>query len=104
MHEFDLIVHLHRQREFSRQTFGPGERIDGVLDHIRKELCEIEADPTDVEEWIDVVLLAFDGAWRSGHSPEQIATCLAAKQVKNEARNWPDWRTADPTKGIEHVR
>lgn len=101
---FDLISHLHRQRAFSESTFGPEPRTTGLLDHLRKELHEIEADPTDVEEWIDVVLLAFDGAWRSGHSPEQIAAALAAKQAKNEAREWPDWRTADPTKGIEHVR
>jgi hypothetical protein len=101
---FDLIEHLHRQRTFSEQTFGPGDRTAGVLDHIRKELHEIEAAPTDIEEWIDVVLLAFDGAWRSGHSPEQIVAALSAKQTKNEAREWPDWRTLDPAKGIEHVR
>lgn len=41
---FDLIAHLHRQREFSARAFGPG------------------------------------------------------------ARTWPDWRTAEPGKAIEHVR
>lgn len=101
---FDLVAHLQRQREFSERTFGPGARTKGVLDHIRKELNEIEADPTDISEWIDVVLLALDGAWRHGFTPEQIADALAAKQAKNEARTWPDWRTADPTKAIEHVR
>ena len=104
MLQFDLITHLQQQRAFSEHTFGPGERTIGVLDHIRKELREIETDPTDLEEWIDVVLLALDGAWRAGYSPEQIAAALAAKQRKNEARQWPDWRTADPMKGIEHVR
>ena len=29
---------------------------------------------------------------------------MTAKQVKNEARTWPDWRTADPNKAIEHDR
>lgn len=101
---FDLVAHLVRQREFSERTFGPGVRTKGVLDHIRKELNEIEADPADISEWIDVVLLALDGAWRHGFTPEQIADALAAKQAKNEARTWPDWRTADPTKAIEHVR
>jgi hypothetical protein len=102
--EFDLIGHLHRQREFSERTFGPGTRTAGVLDHIRKELNEIEADPQDISEWIDVVLLAFDGAWRAGFTPEQIAHALHAKQTKNENRTWPDWRTAEPGKAIEHVR
>jgi hypothetical protein len=41
----DLIQHLFRQRDFSLRTFGPGQRTHGVLDHIRKELAEIEAKP-----------------------------------------------------------
>lgn len=101
---FDLVAHLIRQREFSLKTFGPGPRAKGVIDHIRKELVEIEADPTDLKEWVDLILLAFDGAWRAGHSPAQIVAGIDAKQTKNEGRDWPDWRTADPDKAIEHVR
>ncbi|TDR82152.1 dATP/dGTP pyrophosphohydrolase domain-containing protein [Paludibacterium purpuratum] len=101
---FDLIAHLHRQRAFSEKTFGPGARTAGVCDHIRKELIEVEASPNDVTEWADVILLAFDGAWRAGFTPEEIAAALGAKQTKNEARTWPDWRTADPNKAIEHVK
>lgn len=101
---FDLAAHLERQRAFSLKTFGPGTRAAGVIDHIRKELHEIEADPTDVEEWIDVIILAFDGAWRAGFEPAQIVKAIVAKQTKNEKRRWPDWRTADPDKAIEHDR
>lgn len=101
---YDLISHLYRQRAFSRSTFGPGPRTGGVIDHIRKELTEIEDDPADVEEWIDVILLAMDGAWRAGYTPEQIAEALKAKQEKNETRDWPDWRTASADRAIEHVR
>lgn len=101
---FDLVAHLHRQRAFSERTFGPGARTAGVCDHIRKELREIEAAPGDTEEWVDVILLALDGAWRSGATPEQIAAALEAKQTKNEGREWPDWRTVPSDKAIEHVR
>ncbi len=38
---FDLVAHLHRQRDFSLRTFGPGERTAGVLDHLRKELRQV---------------------------------------------------------------
>lgn len=103
-HRFDLTAHLYRQRCWSTATFGPHSRFRGVIDHIRKELEEIEEQPLSLEEWIDVVILAFDGAWRAGHQPEEIVAALLAKQAKNEARAWPDWRTADPTKAIEHVR
>lgn len=101
---FDLVAHLHRQISFSVQTFGPGERAAGISDHIRKELDEIAANPTDLTEWVDIVLLALDGAWRAGHSPEAIALAIGAKQAKNESRQWPDWRTAEPGKAIEHIR
>jgi hypothetical protein len=100
----NLIEHLHRQRAFSLRTFGPGQRTKGVIDHIKKELIEIEAKPTDLTEWVDVVLLALDGAWRAGWEPEDIANAIHMKQDKNERRNWPDWRTADPDKAIEHIR
>ena len=101
---FDFRAHLQRQREFSERTFGPGTRTQGIIDHITKELREIEADETDISEWIDVTILALDGAWRAGYAPEAIIAALVAKQAKNEARAWPDWRTVPEGKAIEHVR
>lgn len=102
--EFNFSNHLGRQRLWSSITFGPGARSKMCVDHIRKELIEIEADPTDLTEWIDVVILALDGAWRTGAMPNEIIAALVAKQSKNEKRVWPDWRTADPNKAIEHDR
>ncbi len=102
--QFDMLAHLARQREFSEKTFGPGVRTKGVVDHIRKELLEIEGNPADLTEWIDVVILALDGAWRAGGTPAEIVHTMVAKQTKNEGRQWPDWRTAPLDKAIEHVR
>ena len=96
--------HLAHQRDWSRATFGPGSRLHGVLDHIRKELAEIEADPRDLAEWVDVIILAFDGAWRAGWKPQEIIDAIVAKQAKNEARTWPDWRAMSPDQAIEHDR
>lgn len=101
---YDLIHHLYRQRDFSHDTFGPGQRTKGTLNHIRKELNEIEQAPLDLEEWIDVVILAFDGAWRAGHAPEMIARALLLKQTKNEKRTWPNWRDYDEDAVIEHIK
>jgi hypothetical protein len=96
--------HLERQRESSDRTFGPGSRTLGVTEHIRKELEEIEANPQDAKEWIDVVILALDGAWRAGLSPQQIINAVHEKQGINERRTWPDWREGSPDHAIEHVR
>lgn len=100
-------AHLERQRVFSTDKFGPGAREAGVLDHIRKELVEVENADTAAEklkEWVDVVILAFDGAWRCGADPQAILDAIQAKQERNEAREWPDWRTAPAGKAIEHDR
>lgn len=97
-------AHIDGQRAFSEATFGPGRRTDGVVDHIRKELLEVLEDPDDLKEWVDVVILAFDGAWRTGASSQDIIDAIKAKQQRNEQRSWPDWRTAEPGKAIEHVR
>lgn len=100
----NLTSHLYRQRAFSKATFGPGERTLGIIDHIESELKEIKEKPYDLYEWVDIILLALDGAWRAGHSPEAISKALEEKQEKNENREWPDWRTSDHNKGIQHVK
>jgi len=98
-------VHLERQRDWSLDTFGP-KRGMGVLDHIRKELVEIEdamGTPEELGEWVDAIILSLDGAWRSGANPQEILNAVLLKQVRNEARTWPDWRTQPANVAIEHV-
>lgn len=100
----DLQTYYERQIDWSRQTFGPALRTKGVIDHIRKELAEIEADPHDLSEWVDVVILAMDGFWRHGGTAEALMPALLAKQEKNMARTWPDWRKMSEDRAIEHDR
>lgn len=95
--------HIERQRHWSIGAFGPGRRTGGIVQHIRKELLEIEAEPLSLE-WIDVIILAFDGAWRAGYSPEQIIAAIKRKQTINEQRKWPDWRLLSEDVAIEHDR
>ena len=99
-------AHLARQRAFSLATFGPGARQLGVVDHIRKELAEIVAASPDevLGEWVDVIILAFDGALRSGASAVEVITAVKAKQARNEGRTWPDWRGRSEDEAIEHDR
>jgi len=124
----DLQQHLRRQMAFSKATFGPGDRLSGVTDHMSKELIEVK-EAGDPREWVDLVLLSLDGLWRSlaydgqdpyiatytsgskkglennwDNIPEIMTMLIQEKQSKNEQRTWPDWRGADPTKAIEHDR
>jgi hypothetical protein len=111
----DFEQHLIRQMAFSHATFGPGERMHGVVDHIRKELDEVIKDEGSADEWVDVVILALDGLTRRlsfiGGDRSDPATVARAcvdlilrKQAKNESRIWPDWRTQSQDMAIEHDR
>src|SRR3990167_6280348 len=48
--------------EWSLRTFGEGYRSKQLANHLRKEIDEIEANPRALEEYVDVILLALDGA------------------------------------------
>ena len=98
----DICQYNERQRQWSRKTFGDGKRTLGIITHIRKELEEIVDQPNDLEEWIDVAILALDGYWRHGGEPAQLMAHLQAKQNKNFARRWPAPGPEDEP--IEHVR
>ena len=114
----DLKQHLIRQMAFSHATFGPGERTNGVADHIRKEVQEMLDSDGDSSEWVDIVILALDGLTRrlafsqgdgtKREDPDFVAklacNLIEAKQTRNEARTWPDWRTMSADKAIEHDR
>ena len=119
----DFVEYLARQVAVSRCNFGPNERTLGVIDHIKKELKEVEAEDTPegrAKEWNDVVILALDGATRAMREAlrargtlEPTADDIALEVVreikrkqrgKNELRDWPDWRTVPEDKAIEHKR
>ena len=95
---------LDEQREWSDRTFGPGQRVGGVVAHLRKELAEVEAKPDDLSEWIDLIILAVDGATRQGYSGEDVTLAYHRKMRENRDRAWPDWRDFSEDEPIEHVR
>ena len=92
---------LSRQEKWSTVTFGHGTRTLGLIEHIRKELAEIEANPHDLEEWCDVIMLAIDGFWRHGGDPATIMQHLEAKAQKNFRRQW---LPGNDSRASEHIR
>ena len=97
----EYIVH---HMDWSRKTFGDGPHTEGLCKHIEKELAEIREDPNDLMEWVDVIILAIDGAWRTGHTPAQILDALSKKQGLNFTRYWnvtPEDQPNEHDRGIE---
>lgn len=101
----DLVKFLERQKGWSEVVFGLGPRLGGISKHIEKEINEVRHAYTPEEElgeWIDIVILALDGAWRAGFTPEQVVAELQRKQEENFKRNWPPPGPQDEPN--EHVR
>lgn len=97
-------VWIDKLYDWSVEAYGPGKRATGILAHIRKELNEVEAEPEDPEEWVDIILLALNGLQRLDLGGEKIIELIQHKVDKNKARSWPDWRTMDENTPIEHVK
>jgi hypothetical protein len=85
-------------------TFGPNQTLAGIRDHMRKEVKEIEDAPTDRTEPIDLIMLGISYLRRLGMDAPSIVALWQQRMVSLKARDWPDWRKADPDKAIEHVR
>ena len=99
---FDLRTHLAYVCQSSEKTFGPGQRTKRLINDIISELLEIERGPSDLMEWLDIVILGFDGALRSGHTPAEIVNELVLKQLISESRVWPGRRSFTRGQAIEH--
>lgn len=111
----DLTQWFETQIAWSRKTFGTEPRLEGILKHIEKEIVEVRKDPTDVKEWIDIAILALDGAWRARETSvgvredtrrylaREVVRSLFDKSIENMfVRSWPPPGAADQP--VEHVR
>lgn len=102
-----LSAYLVRQMDWSKRTFGLGLRTVGLTRHIEKECQEIRESAAHLGEphlmeWIDVIILAFDGYWRAGGEPYLLMQRLIRKQDINLARKWgPPVSEDEPS---EHIR
>lgn len=109
-----MKAHCLRQLQWSRATFGEGRKVEGICDHVEKELTEIRWKPTDLEEWIDLMTLAMDGATRCAaeNNPGMLNSQVALlvqneferKHMKNVNRDWPAIEDQVQGKAVEHVR
>jgi len=102
--DFDFAAFIGDLNKWATEIAGPGPRTDSLLKHIESEVVEILADPSDPTEWVDVAMLALDGAVRVGATPQAVVATIEAKFAKNQKRTWPDWRTADPNRALSHIR
>lgn len=102
-----ILSYITKHMEWSRETFGDnegevGQHTEGLLKHIESEVQEIRKSPSDLMEYVDILILVFDAMWRRGFTPREIVAAIIEKQNINKLREYPKITSAsEPT---EHVR
>lgn len=96
------------QQKWSYTTFGPPEHRgpNGPLEHLKLEAEEAlnTLGTEKTKEIVDCFFLAIDAAHRHGLCLDDLIEKAFEKLKENKKRDWPDWRTMDPNKAIEHIR
>src|SRR6185369_12898305 len=80
---FDFVAFFNEKMRWSRETFGRTLPWAGIIKHLRKEIDEAEKEPLCLSEWIDIVLVAIDGAGRAGYDGAAFAAALVDKLQTN---------------------
>jgi hypothetical protein len=98
----DLIF---EQSKWSQETFGTdAERGPiGPLKHLAKEASEAQANPKDIKEHADILILWLDASRRAGFKPMQVVEAALEKMKENKARKWPP-KGSMPDEAVEHIR
>lgn len=91
---------LAEVNEWQAVTF-PRATPASVVAHLKKEVDELAADPTDTAELADVVFLVVGLAYELGLSMPDLAAVVARKLAVNRTRTWGE---PDELGIVEHVR
>lgn len=89
---------------WSQETFGSDKERgpEGPLKHMRKEIEEVLANPTDLQEYADLLLLLLDASRRAGIGPYSLIRAGQAKLKINKERTWP--KPTGMSDAVEHVK
>lgn len=93
------------QSEWSQRTFGADALRGpvGALRHLQRECDEAIADPADIVEFADCLILLLDATRRAGHTLDGLVSAAERKAAINRARTWPTPPDVDDGQPLEHV-
>jgi hypothetical protein len=97
----------NEEAKWSQQTFGDDSIRGpiGPLKHLIAEAQEAMANPQDVTEFADCLMLVFDAARRAGFTYRQLKRAARRKLERNKRREWPPVGSAgdEPTFHIKEI-
>ena len=85
---------------FTDATFGESTPRSKAL-HLAEEAKEAAADPADVIEWADCMILLLDGARKAGFTTEHLYQAVLKKMEINKSRKWGE---KDKDGVVRHVK
>lgn len=91
---------IREVNEWQAVTF-PRATPASVVEHLRREVNELIADPTNTSELADVIFLAVGLAYELDIDIDGLARIVADKLAVNRARQW---QAPDAQGVVEHVR
>lgn len=78
-----------------------GQPLSGKFAHLRKEIAELEANPSDLMEYADCYMLLVDIAGKNNIQLSDIHRAAGEKLVINKNRTWGE---PNDDGSVEHVR
>ena len=95
--ELQTLCYTWANSQFGDRTGNPF----GVLNHLHRELIELENNPTDVEEMADVMMLTIEIAAIMGWTMTDVFDATLMKLARNKKRTW---YPTDEEGVAEHVK
>lgn len=78
----------------------PQRNTASIMAHLRKETAEVEAEPLDIMEYADCMMLLLDAASYNGLHASDILRACGENLVINKSRKWGK---ANDQGFVEHV-
>ncbi|MCV6600288.1 MAG: DUF550 domain-containing protein [Cohaesibacter sp.] len=99
--DFETLWDHHAR--WSDTTFGSDMLVGpiGPLKHLKKEADETLANPDNLEEYADCLMLLMDATRRAGFSPGILICAARLKLEVNKARKWPAPKDGEPRHHIK---
>jgi Protein of unknown function (DUF550) len=85
---------------FTDKTFGASTP-ESKARHLSEEALEAAADPSDIIEWADCLILLLDGVRRAGYSTQDLYDAVQRKMEINRNRKWG---APDENGVVRHIR
>ena len=85
---WDFFKVMENWAKWSDSVWGENRPPNGTVNHLVEEAAELAENPTDIMEYVDVIMLAVDGLRQAGFDFAEFTDAAIKKLAINKAREW----------------